>query len=473
MIIGRKKEREELWDAYASPESEFVAVIGRRRIGKTFLVRKTFNDNFAFKYTGLYNVSNKEQLKNFFLVLKEYGLPMDAPAPKDWLDAFALLKKVIEASSQTRKVVFIDELPWMAAPNSRFLQAFEAFWNGWASARGDVLLIICGSATSWIINNIFRSKGGLYNRVTYRIRLNQFSLAECEEYAEYLNLPFDRRAVLQGYMVMGGVPFYWSKCSPRKGIIQNINDLFLSEQGMLRDEFRYLYASMFSNPDKYELVMETLSGKQCGMTRDDIIKNSGLESNGQLSKILDDLTECGFIRKYCDTTKKLKDAIYQVVDCFTIFHYKWITKAAGVDQDYWMKLSSTPAYAAWCGLAFERVCLLHSRQIKFALGISGISSQLFSWTLRANDEHPGAQIDLLLDRSDNMVNICEMKYSNAPYNLTAEELRRIETRVELFRRFGVKGKAIQPVLITSSGVEQNKYSRMVPLQITADDLFRE
>lgn len=471
MIIGRKEEIDKLNRAYNSVHSEFVAVYGRRRIGKTYLIRETFGDGFTFQYTGIINISNKEQLNEFHANLIQQGLPSDIKAPKTWFEAFHQLENLISKSKQERKVVFIDELPWMDAPNSRFIPAFEHFWNGWASARHDVLLIICGSATSWIINKIFRNIGGLYNRVTYRIRLQQFSLAECEELVQSLKLPLSRNMILETYMIMGGVPYYWNKLDPSKSIGQNINDLFLKDSGELRNEFNFIYASMFKSPEKYIKVVEALSGKKSGMTRDEIISKSKLKSNGSLSDILEDLIECGFIRKYCHLDKRLKDAIYQLVDCYTLFYYQFVRNAYNVDDEYWNKLLRTPTYNTWCGLAFERVCLLHSRQIKAALGISGIMANIFSWHVKGNDVHPGVQIDLLIDRSDNVINICEMKYAPNGYSMTAVALESINKKVVVLQHYVPARKFISPVLITSNGIIRNKYSDDIRQSITAEQLF--
>lgn len=472
MIVGRAEEIRQLKRAYASEYSEFVAVYGRRRIGKTFLIRECFKDSFTFQYTGVWNISNKEQLEEFYQNLIRQGLTTESKPPKSWFEAFHLLEDLIIASRQEKKIIFLDELPWMDAPNSRFIPAFEHFWNGWASARKDILLIICGSATSWIINKIFRNKGGLYNRVTYRIRLNQFSLAECEEFVKTYGLSFNRNMILEGYMVMGGVPYYWSKLDASKSIGQNINNLFLKENGMLRDEFNFIYATIFNRPEKYLKVVEALAGKKSGLTRDEIIKSSKLESNGQLSGILEDLIECGFVRKYCHTDKRLRDAIYQLVDCYTLFYYQFVKAAHGVDEEYWVRLMRTPTYNTWCGLSFERVCLLHTRQIKVALGISGIMANIFSWHTKGNDYHSGVQIDLLIDRADNVISVCEMKYAPDGYEMTSKAYDNLKNKMSVLGRYMPAKKFISPALITSNGVKRNMYSDEIYDKVTGDQLFQ-
>jgi AAA+ ATPase superfamily predicted ATPase len=471
MIIGRKEEIDKLNRAYASKYSEFVAVYGRRRIGKTFLIRETFKDRFTFQYTGAFNVTNREQLEEFHTSLVSQGLPGDSATPQTWFEAFHQLENLISASTQDRKIIFLDELPWMDSPNSKFISAFEHFWNSWASARYDILLIVCGSATSWIINKIFRNIGGLYNRVTYKIRLNQFSLAECEELTQYLKLPFNRNMILEGYMAMGGVPYYWTKLESTKSMGQNINDLFFKEDGELHNEFNFIYASMFKTPDKYIKVVEALSSKKSGLTRDEIITKCKIGSSGQLSRIMEDLTECGFIRKYRHLDKGLKDGVYQLVDCYTLFYYQFVKQAQGADEQHWVRAMKTPTYSTWCGLAFERVCLLHTKQIKSAIGISGILADLYSWHVKKTDEHPGVQIDLVIDRADNVINICEMKYAPIGYRLTDSELKKIHNRISVFNLYIPRNKVAEPILITSNGVIQNNNSFEIPLQVTGDQLF--
>lgn len=472
MLIGRKEEIAKLKRAYESVDSEFVVVYGRRRIGKTYLIREILGDKFTFQYTGVFQVTNKEQLSLFYKSLLEQGLDPSVNPPKNWFEAFFLLECLIKNSPAARKVIFLDELPWMDAKNSRFLPALEHFWNAWASARKDILFIICGSATSWIINKIFRNKGGLYNRATSRLKLHQFSLHECEELVKSLKLPFSRNMIMEGYMVMGGVPYYWTKLEPGKSVGQNINSLFLQPEGELRHEFSYIYASMFSNPEKYIKVVEALAGNKSGLRRDEIIAKAKLESNGQLSRILEDLIECGFVRKYCHIDRRQKDAQFQLMDCYTLFYYQFVKLAHGIDEEFWLKMMQTSAYHTWCGLAFEKVCFLHARQIKGAIGIAGVMANLFSWYVKKNDVHPGVQIDLVIDRADNVMNVCEMKYAPDEYTLTSNELKKFHDRIGVLRLYIPRKKAIQPVLITSNGVRPNKYSFEIVHQVTGNQLFQ-
>lgn len=471
-MIGRHEEKRILKLAYAADRPEFVVVYGRRRIGKTYLVRQVLGNAFTFAYTGALNCSTKVQLACFHQALIEQGLHK-SPIPQTWPEAFNLLQQLIDKSTNDRKVIFIDEMPWLDRPRSGFLAAFEYFWNGWASARNDVMLVVCGSATSWITNKIFRNRGGLHNRVTRQIQLSPFSLYECELFADSLNLGMTRNQILEGYMVMGGVALYWSKLDCGKSLAQNINDLFLSPTGELRNEFHDLYASIFSNPDKHIKVIEALATKRMGLTRDSIVRIARLDSSGNLTTVIRELVECGFVRKYCHTSKKVKDALYQLVDPYTIFYYQFVKDAYGTDEDYWLKLQESPAYRTWCGLAFECVCLLHSRQIKAALGISGIMARLYSWHVAKTDCHPGVQIDLLIDRADKVVNLCEMKYAPDGYTMSASEADRMRIRRSVLRRYTPDNKAIHLVMITSNGFATNRRPIDINRELTADQLFTQ
>lgn len=312
----------------------------------------------------------------------------------------------------------------------------------------------------------------MYNRVTFKLRLKEFSLHECEELVHSLKLPFNRNMIIEGYMAMGGVPFYWTKLEPNMSIGQNINNLFLNEEGELHNEFHYIYSSMFNTPEKYIKVVETLSGKKSGLTRDEIITKAKLGNNGHISQVLEDLIECGFVRKYCHPAKQLKDALYQLMDCYTLFYYQFVRMANGIDEEYWLKTMQTPSYHTWCGIAFERICLLHTKQIKSSIGISGILANLYSWFVKKKEEHPGVQIDLIIDRADNIINLCEMKYAPEGYRLTNNELNKIKNRISIFKLYIPRNKVAQPVLITSNGVIPNDNSFEIPLQVTGDQLFQ-
>ncbi len=471
-MIGRQKEFKALRNLLESEESEFSVLYGRRRIGKTYLINEALGSEFAFHHAGLREGNTRKQLDAFRLALRQQGY-FDCPYLHNWLEAFFELENFLERSKKVRKVVFLDEMPWMDTPKSGFLTALESFWNGWACLRKDIVLVACGSATSWMVKNIIRNSGGLYNRVRTRIKLMPFTLGECMAYADQeLHLGYSRRDVAECYMAFGGVAYYWSVLEKGKSPAQNIDSLFFSEQEGLRGEYDELYRSIFRHPDMYWKIVEKLGGKRDGLTRDELLRMSGVTSNGTFSRCLSDLEECGFIRNYLPTAEGRNGGVYQIVDNFTLFYRRFVLGQNNRSGDYWQSVLSEGAKNEWRGFAFERTCLAHIRQIKAALGISGVHTEAYSWRGEAADGH-GAQVDLLLDRRDGIVNVCEMKYSRKPYAIDKDEAERIQRRMEAFRARLGDDRSIHLTMITSNGLEHNMYSHEVHSEVTLDDLFRE
>lgn len=470
MLIGREKEIKTLQQAYHSEYSEFVAVYGRRRIGKTFLIREAFNYQFAFQHTGVYKETLKKQLRNFRDALKMSGMKK-VRIPTDWSDAFFQLAQFIKESKEEKKVIFIDEVPWLDTPRSGFLSALEYFWNSFASARKDVLLIICGSATSWIINKVLKNHGGLHNRVTYRIHLQPFTLHECEEYAKYIGMRASHYDLIEYYMVLGGVAFYWSRLDKGLSVAQNIDNMIFSETGFLHNEFNELYDSLFNEPESYLKIIDALGTIRLGMTRDELVKEGGITSNGKLTRMLEDLTECGFIKRIPSYGGKSKDDLIQLVDNFTIFYYKYIKENQNNDEHFWSNSYNSPIRSAWTGLAFERVCFQHIPQIKQAMGIAGVATQCYSWKAKGGMHSSGAQIDMVLDRSDNIINICEIKFSKGEYTITKDYAMSLNNKVKRFIDDTKTKKSILLTMITTNGVTHNEYWNQIQKEITADELF--
>jgi hypothetical protein len=470
MIIGRKRESQILNSALQDNRSHFIAVYGRRRIGKTFLVRETFGYRFTFQHAGMADGGMRDQLEAFRISLKDAGLSV--PRLHSWSEAFEGLKDLVRNSTEKRKTIFIDELSWMDTPKSRLVPELEHFWNSWASARQDIVLIVCASATSWMLSEIVHNKGGLYNRLTDQIHLHPFTLSECEEYVKSGNLAFNRSQIMQYYMVFGGVPFYWTFIRKGLSIIQNIDGILFSKDAPLKEEFKYLYASIFKKPAVYLKIVETLGKKKVGMTRDELIHASGLPNSGDLTRKLEELESCGFIRRYKAFGHSRKDSVYQLIDFFTLFHYKFLADAPN-DEKNWANQINTPLANTWTGLAFERVCMEHIPQIKRKLGISGILSDVSSLYCRSNPEKgiAGSQIDLLIARKDQVINLCEMKYSNVEYTLTETEDRKIKTRINDLILYSGTKSAVFPTLITTYGLVENSYSGNIQSIVTMDDLF--
>jgi len=472
MIIRRKEEERELLRAFESSESEFVAVYGRRRVGKTFLVKNTFEGKFTFQHSGAANGDKQVQLAAWCQSLEEYGMTVDS-APSNWMDAFQLLRQLIKESSQEKKVVFIDEMPWMDTPGSKFTTALEFFWNSFASMRKDVLLIVCGSAASWIINKLFRNYGGLYNRVRYQIYLRPFTLHECEEYAKSMDLQFTRYDILEAYMILGGIPYYWSLLQKGQSLAGNIDRLFFKKNGKLSNEFNILYDSLFRRPEIYVKIVTVLGEHKSGLTRNEIISKAGLQDNGGTSRALEDLEHSDFISRYHNFSTKKNDAIFRLSDNLSLFYFKFIKENVNNDEHFWSSVYNTSTRLAWTGLAFERVCFQHIKQIKEALGIRGVVTNVLSCRTKGKDGGREVQIDMLIDRADNVVNLCEMKFSAGPFSISKDydmELRRKITR--FYDTTGTK-KAVHLTLITPYGVEHNMYWNIVQSEVVADDLFKE
>lgn len=470
MIIGRKEEQQILHSAVQSENSEFVAVYGRRRVGKTYLIRETFGYKFTFQHTGLAKGNTKEQLFSFAISLRDAGYD-DCPIPKSWLEAFSLLSTYLKNSTDEKKIVFLDELPWMDTARSNFISAFEHFWNGWASARKDIVLIICGSATSWIINKVINDHGGLHNRVTKQIALQPFTLKECEMFAESKGLEMSRYQLAECYMVLGGIPYYWSLMEKGLSLAQNIDKIIFAKNGKLSNEFNQLYASLFKSPEQYIDVVTALGKKKAGMTREEIIAATDMYSSGTLSKVLDELEYCGFIRKYNGFDKKSKQAIYQLIDNYTLFYFKFIQQNENNDEHFWSASIDSAMHRAWSGLAFERLCMAHTQQIKAALGIAGVLSNVYSWRKEADEMSDGAQIDLLIDRKDQVINLCEMKYSLSEYAIDAEYEQKLRNKKSAFIDATNTRKAVHLTMVTTFGIKANAHSGIVQNEITLEDLF--
>ena len=470
MLIGRKLEQDILLSATQSDVSEFIAVYGRRRIGKTFLIRETFGYKFTFQHTGLAKGNTKQQLFSFAISLRDAGYD-DCPIPQSWLEAFSLLSTFLKGSTDEKKIIFLDELPWMDTARSSFISAFEHFWNGWASARKDIVLIICGSATSWIINKVINDHGGLHNRVTRQIELQPFTLKECEQYIQSKQIEMNRYQIAECYMIMGGVPYYWSLLEKGFSLAQNIDRIFFAKNGKLSKEFGQLYKSLFKSPDIYIEIVTTLGKKKAGMTREEIIESGNITNNGALSKALEELEYCGFVRKYNNYGKKSKQASYQLIDNYTLFYFKFIQNNENNDEHFWSASIDSQMHRVWSGLAFERICMTHIPQIKAKLGISGVLSNVYAWRKDGNEYESGTQIDLLIDRNDQVINLCEMKYSMSEYTITTDYELRLRQKKSTFIEHTQTRKAVHLTMVTTYGVKRNTYSDIIQNEVTLQDLF--
>lgn len=468
-IIGRTKEIRELDNIYKSGKPEFIALYGRRRVGKTFLIDQKYGTEFAFKVTGIIDGSKQEQMFTFVQAMREIGY--QGGAPESWLDAFFQLQELLKARLKRRKrcIIFIDELPCFDTQKSGFIKALGHFWNNWCSTHSEIMLIVCGSATTWMIKNLIDSHGGLHNRITHEFHIHPFTLSETEKYLEAKDILWDRLSILQIYMALGGIPYYLDLLQKGESVAQSIDRLFFSSDAKLKNEFKRLFSSLFRNPEGYSSIINTLCQKKAGMTRDEIAEKLKIQNNGHLSKILENLIQCDFVRYYRTRGNKIKknSGVYQLVDFFTLFHNHFAEKTT--DSHYWSHHLNTPPVNTWTGLAFERVCYSHIDQIKKGLGIDKIATEYYCW--RYNDKENGAQIDLVIERADRVFNICEIKYSEHEYSLQKNEDLNIRNRVGTFQQEIAKKSSTVPTLITTFGLKQNAYASAIPVAVVLDDLF--
>jgi uncharacterized protein len=440
-MVGRIEEIKTLNEAMTSPQSELIAIYGRRRIGKTYLIREHFNAQMTFSNIGLYQASTKEQLKNFAKNVDLFS-KNETPikVPKDWFEAFELLKKLIEKKkSKAKKVIFLDEVPWMATQKSRFLTAFESFWNGWASARKDLVVIICGSASSWMIQKIEKSKGGLYNRVTKRIVLKPFTLSETEAFFKSKNIVLSRNHITELYMMLGGVPHYLNQIRKGETPGMAIDRLIFSGDGILSDEFDQLFISLFGNNGIHKQIIEQLAQHRYGLTRENLLSKLKIISSGWITNILNELEASGFLEIQVPYSNKTKDALLKITDNYCLF-YEAFKKDSKILN--WNMVANSQRWKIWSGLTFENICFYHRNKIVDSLGLSGIQTSVYSWHNKGNEEMTGAQIDMVIDRNDKSINYAQ----NMRMKMTA------------FNYFTKNKKTLFCTFITSGGLVENPES---------------
>lgn len=425
-LIGRNNEVRKLKDYYDSEKSEFVALYGRRRVGKTFLIRKFFNDKFDFYATGIIEGSPELQMEVFYQALLRYGYSGEKAAT--WIEAFNQLADLLEKKnkrSKKRLVVFIDELPCFDTPRSGFLHALDYFWNSRASWMDNIYFVVCGSATSWMMSNIINNRAGLHKRATHTMHLRPFTLGQTEMYLKSRKLHWPRIAILQIYMILGGIPYYLGLLDPKKNVPDNVDSLFFSKNPELENEFPRLFNSLFKNAGDYMEIIRLLSGSRDGYTRNEIVEKLKIPDNGHLSTMLENLEHCDFIRKY-NNGRLQKNGIYQLIDFFSLFHFKFGNRRI-TDEHYWRNSLGTPEQNTWYGLTFEKVCLCHVSQIIAGLGMDRIRHEYYAW--RSRDTRPAVQIDLVIDRADGIATVCEMKYSKEEYTIHESELDPIQQKM--------------------------------------------
>ena len=481
-IVGRHAELQILKQIYESHEPQFVALYGRRRIGKTFLISEFFKyKGVYFEITGIKNGPISQQLHHFSYEFSRQFIETNRMVnPTNWVEAFHLLNDAIEKVANDKKIIlFFDEIPWLASQKSGFLGALEHFWNRYASRNKNIILVVCGSAAAWIIKNIIHNRGGLHGRVTKQIPLYPFTLTETEQYLESRGINLDRKQIIDIYMAIGGVPKYLAYIERGKSAAQNINNICFSFTGGLNKEFDELYQSLFDNYAQHVSIVKALAHKKNGLTKNALLQAVKMPSGGTSSKMIQELVDSGFIMYIPPFGKKKVGGIYRLIDEYSLFYLTWIVGAAGVsigsvDSEYWMKKYGTSAWNAWSGCAFESLCLKHVHKIKEALGISGIDTVDSGWRYipAPGSDTQGAQIDLVIDRADRCMNLCEMKYSESEFVIEKEYAAKLQTKKHVFRQHALTKKTLFMTMITPYGVKKNAPALgVVDNELTLDALF--
>jgi hypothetical protein len=474
-LVGRSAEQAILGKILTGTEPEFLALYGRRRVGKTFLIREFFQDAIRFELTGIHDASRSLQLRNFADQLaRAMGSRLRAELPTDWYAAFGQLTTFLESlDTAQRHVVFFDEIPWLATRRSGFLQALEHFWNSWASRQAHLALVICGSAAAWMIEKVIHNRGGLYNRVTRRIRLEPFSLTEVRDFLASRNVRLEPRAIIELFMALGGIPHYLKEVEPGRSAAQNIDAICFSPNGLLATEFPHLYAALFDHPERHLAVIRALASRAAGLTRTQVIEHAGRSSGGRTTATLEELVESGFVHRIDPWQRTCRDALYRLADEFSLFYLRWMESQRRHGEGTWLKLRGTPAWRAWSGYAFENVCHRHVTKMKQALGIAGVETTQGCWLHRPTEGvDEGAQIDLLIDRRDDVINICEVKFADDEFVIDKDYAQQLQRKLDVFRRVTQTRKSLFLTLVTTFGVRKNSYATdLVASEITMEDLF--
>ncbi|SFJ73718.1 AAA family ATPase [Succinivibrio dextrinosolvens] len=482
MLIGREKEIKELNELYHSEDAELIALYGRRRVGKTYLIDEVFRDRLNFRHAGLSPIDSekenvkahlmKDQLTHFFRSLTIQGYK-GKKTPESWLEAFYMLEELLmeKYKDNERIVVFLDEMQWLDTPKAKFMTGFEAFWNGWACHRKNLMVIVCGSSCSWILTNVINNHGGLYGRVTFEIKLKPFTLRECEQFLTSKGICMSRYDVIQAYMMVGGIPYYLRYFNKRLSLAQNINEIFFADEAPLKDEFNRMFASLFKNAEPIKQIIKAIASKNKGITRKELSEITGVTDSGEVSRQLNALISGDFIIKYKSFGDNKRDEIYKLVDPFSYFYLTFLDKSSDNRNIDWINIEDSSRVLSWKGYAFENVCWNHIPQIKMALQIGGVSTTEALWSKRGDENTRGTQIDLIIVRKDNVVHMCEIKFYNDEFEVDKEYHLILERRKKMLREHISKRATIHNTLITTYGLRKTNYFGDFVHVLTIDQLF--
>lgn len=467
-MVGRNYEINRLLNSLKSNDSELIAVYGRRRVGKTFLIRNIYKEHIKFEVSGLYQGEKEQQLDIFFDELKKVSLRfLEEDRPESWKDAFELLKKYINGlRGKEKKVIFIDEMPWLDTHKSDFRMYFGHFWNTYCEKRNDLIVVICGSAASNMVQNVISNQGSLHARLTYKLHIKPFTLYETKAFLESKNIHWGHFHILHLYIAIGGIPHYLNKIQKGESVVQTIQRLCFDANGDLVNEFEEIFESLFTHSSSHISMVRALAQTNKGLTREKLIIQSNLHTGGSFTQALEELIASGFVSKYAALNKKSKNTLYRLSDEYSRFYLKYIEQNKNQGANFWKTLFQSQSYLSWAGFNFETICLKHIHQIKKALKIEGIHSVNSSWTSK------GAQIDLVIKRDDHWINLCEMKFHSSEYTIEKSELENLRNKIALFKSETRTKDIVAITIITTFGITQNaNFHEIVENSFTMDVLF--
>jgi uncharacterized protein len=473
-LIGRQDEKIQLLNKLNSKKAELIAVLGRRRIGKTFLIKNVYEKNLLFQITGLYKSNVKEHMLDFTKQISAaYKNKYEIETPTNWFEAFDMLEELIDYQPKNKKqVIFLDEMPWMATNKSRFITAFTRFWNNYAVNKPNLIVVICGSASGWMINKIIKDRGGLHNRITDKLSLKPFTLKETAQFLKSKKIVCTPTDLVKLYMAIGGIPYYLEHINKGESITQAINRLCFTPLGTLQKEYKELFKSLFNKSERHEKIIQQLSNNPEGLNRIQLQKKAKFKSGGNLTDILNELIYADFVSAHIPYGKNNNDRLYKIKDMYVLFYNKYISNYLSQQTDVWTKLATKPTWHSWSGLAFENICMIHIPQIIKALKLDGILCTVHKWRHIGNKEMNGAQIDLLIDRADNIINICEIKFTEDAFVINQKVANQLKNKISSFKYFTQTKKAIHLVFISKEPVYNNIHKQsIVQNEIVLNALF--
>jgi uncharacterized protein len=472
-MVGRIEELAQLKAFLNSNKSEFITILGRRRIGKTYLIDQAYEHNMCFAVTGIQDEKKKEQLENFnrklYFTNKNNYMPITL---KNWGEAFFQLRLYLETLPKNKKqVIFLDELPWISTAKSGFLQQLAHLWNDYLSKQKHFILIVCGSASSWIKKNIINDKGGLHNRVTCSINLSPFTLKETKDFFESKKIKFTHNQIAQVYMALGGIPFYLNHFKKGESVPQALERICFADNGPLRNEYSNLYKALFKEASNHEKIVAALATSQKGMLRSEIIAKSKVRDGGPFNRAMDELLACGFIGTLSQFGTIKREEVYRMQDEFSIFYHRFIKKSTKYIPGNWQQQMNMQSFKISQGYLFELLIYRHIELLRKKLRIRNTYCEYSTFYYNVPNTS-GLQIDLLIDRNDSVINYCEIKYYTEAIEITKKMYENINSKIEYFKEISKSKKNIQYSLITNLPIKENNYSKeIIDNKVNLDEFF--